>query len=221
MSVEVKRIKERLKAKFPKVNLSKKRIDEISARLAKKPDDDADDTAIDEVIQDANDFMPFEDIAREDDRVRNLEKKANQKQDPNPSDGEDPKKPSETNDDEDDDVPKWAKSLMDSNKKLSTELQEIKKGKVIETKTKSARELFEENETFKSLKDKNKDFFFRQINVESETPVEEQIESLESEYKDLVQTQKDNGSYAGTPPASGTDVDKPSDEEVDSVVENL
>lgn len=75
MAVKPELIKSRLRALFPKANLSTKRLDEISARLAKKPADDADEAAIDEVINDYNDngAMSFEEIAKSDDKIRTLE----------------------------------------------------------------------------------------------------------------------------------------------------
>lgn len=75
MAVKPELIKARLRALFPKANLSTKRLDEISARLAKKPEDDADETAIDEVITDydENGAMTFEEIAKADDKIRTLE----------------------------------------------------------------------------------------------------------------------------------------------------
>lgn len=104
MAVEVSRVKARLKAKFPKANLSKERIDAIAAKLAKKPEDDADDDAIDEILQDFNDnsAMTFEEIAKNDDRLRTLE--ASKK----------PEKTEkiETVDDDNDDTPAWAKKLV-------------------------------------------------------------------------------------------------------------
>ena len=63
----------RLKALFPKANLSQKRIDAIADKLELKVADDADDSVIDDVVNQANDFMDFEAIAKEDDRIRTLE----------------------------------------------------------------------------------------------------------------------------------------------------
>src|SRR5690606_33501808 len=92
----------RLKALFPKANLSTKRIDAITAKLESKVSDDADDAAIDEIVNQANDFMDFEALAKEDDRVRTLE--ANQKKsdegkgtDPDPDKNQNPNPENETN----------------------------------------------------------------------------------------------------------------------------
>lgn len=75
MAVKPELIKARLKIKYPKANLSNDRIDEISARLCKLPEDDADDAAVDAVLDQADAIMPFEDIAKNDDTIRTLKRK--------------------------------------------------------------------------------------------------------------------------------------------------
>ena len=83
MAVETKKVKERLKAFIATqtgLNLSNTRIDELSARLAQKPADDADDAAIDLIINEANFYQPFTELAKLDDTMRTL--KANQKTPP-------------------------------------------------------------------------------------------------------------------------------------------
>lgn len=216
MAVEAKRIKERLKAKYPKANLSNKRLDEIAARLAKKPEDDADDAAIDTVLENANDFMSFEDIAKSDDRLRTLEAKAQSKDDgkkPDDDGKQDPPAPPS-------DVPAWAQALIDSNKSLKEDLNELKTGKITENKKESARKLFEGNETLKGLKQNIKDNWFNRIDVNSETPVDEQISNLEKEYNDMVQHYADSKGYAAAPP-QGKSNTEPTNEEIDAIVEQL
>lgn len=92
MAVKPELIKSRLRALFPKANLSTKRLDEISARLAKKPQDDADEAAIDEVITDYNEngAMTFEEIAKADDKIRTLEAGKPAKVDPPKADDPNP-----------------------------------------------------------------------------------------------------------------------------------
>lgn len=220
MAVEVQKIKDRLKALFPKANLSAKRLDELSARLAKKPADDADETAIDEVINHANDFISFEDIAKEDDRVRTLEvkaKAAEDKKDP-PAPPTPPNPPAPTP--PGDDTPAWAKALIESNQKFATDLEALKTGKITETKLQQAKALFEKSEVFKSIQDeKAKEFFSKQIDINSETPFEEQIKALETTYSSLVQHQADSTDYSGAPAEGGKDA-KPSEAELDSIIAN-
>lgn len=219
MPVEAQKIKDRLKALFPKANLSAKRLDELSERLAKKPADDADQNAIDEVINAANDFIPFEDIAKEDDRVRTLETKAKAaegKQDPPKNDPPKQDDPPKT----DDDTPAWAKKQAEMMEKLSKELEEIKTGKITETKLQQAKKLFDSSEILKSIKDEeSKEFFFKQVDPNSETPFEEQIKALETRYSALVQQQADSTDYSGAP-ANGGASGKPSEKELDDIIAN-
>ncbi len=118
MAVEKTRIKERLKALYPGVNLSKERIEQISSRLAPKPADDAEDGAIDELINEANFYNPFADLAKEDDQKRTL--LANQKPIPAPEPAPNPAPAPKA----DDDTPTWAKALMERVEKMETEKQQ-------------------------------------------------------------------------------------------------
>lgn len=209
MPVEVSRIKGRLKELFPKANLSTKRLDELAARLAKKPADEADDTAIDQVINDANDFMPFADIAKEDDRIRTLEAKSKEQDPPKPNDPPaDPPAPKK-----EDDEPEWAKRLF-------AKVEAIEKGKITESKEEAAKKLFESNETLKNLKETVKEKWFNRIDVNSETSVEDQITDLEAEYTDLVQLSADSITYAGAPPNGKTNI-KPTDEELKDIADAI
>lgn len=215
MPVEVSRIKGRLRELFPKANLSNKRLDEVSARLAKKPSDDADEAAIDLVLQNANDFISFEDIAREDDRIRTLEaqvQKPNPTPEPTPTPNDPTPKPA-------DDTPSWAKSLFEANEKLASQLEEIKSGKITETKTQTARQLFEKNETFKNLKEKGKEFYFGKIDVNSETSIEDQIAEIAEVHNELVQDKADSTQHSSHPPMNSGN-EKLSDADLDSIVAN-
>lgn len=208
MPVEATRIKGKLRELFPKVNLSTRRLDEISARLAKKAADEADDDAIAQLVNDANDFMPFAEIAKEDDKIRTLE--ANQKSaDPKPTDPQ-PEPQPEPTPKPTDAVPAWAQSLLN-------EVKELKQGKIMESKSQQARKLFEENPTFKGLTEKGKEHFFNQIKLDSEVSFDDQIKDLESTYTELVQVKADSADYSGKPPAGGAD-NKPSDDELDKIV---
>lgn len=195
MAVEKSKVISRLKALFPKANLSQKRLDALADKLATKPADDADEAAIDLVINDFNSVLSIEEIAREDDRVRTLESKAN----PNPP--APPSPPAPPAPPKGDEVPSWAQAILDSNKKLEGELEAIKTGKVIETKRATASELFGKSEVLKRIPETIRKNWENRIDVNSETPFEEQIQALETEYSELVQVSADNNQYAG--PAGG------------------
>jgi hypothetical protein len=119
--------KARLKAKTKAsgVNLSQKRIDAYADRLHKKFPTVTEEADHDKHIDDLNDVVLFADVAKEDDRIRTLEAR-NRQQDPQdePDDQDEPvnnpagkRKPSK----KDDDVPAWAKTMMDELKTLKTE----------------------------------------------------------------------------------------------------
>ncbi len=200
MAVEKSKVISRLKALFPKANLSQKRLDALADKLATKPADDADEAAIDLVINDFNSVLSIEEIAREDDRVRTLESKAN----PNPP--APPSPPAPPAPPKGDEVPSWAQAILDSNKKLEGELEAIKTGKVIETKRATASELFNKSEVLKRIPETIRKNWENRIDVNSETPFEEQIQALETEYSELVQVSADNNQYAGAAGGGSTEI---------------
>jgi len=207
MPVEISRIKGRLKDLFPKANLSNKRLDELSARLAKKPSDDADDAAIDEVLNNANDIYSFEEMGKDQDRIANAENKL--KNIPPPVDETEPIDPPKP---DSKDIPAWAQSLLD-------EVKGLKEGKITETKTQSARQLFDKNETFKSLKEKGREFYFSKIDVNSETSIEDQISSIEEVHNELVQGKADITEHSNQPPMNSGN-EKLNTDDLDKIVSN-
>lgn len=220
MPIDVARVKGKLKELFPKVNLSTKRLDEISARLANKPADDADDAAIVAIINDANDFMPFADIAKEDDRIRTLE--ANQKkpatEEKTGGDGGNPNpevpKP-------DDDMPAWAKKMSEFNEKLLNEVTELKKGNVIQNKRAEAKKLFELNETLKGLDKDVQEHYLNHLKLDDDTtPLEDQVTGLAGIVQKIVQTKVDSTELPGKPPV-GADVKAFTDKDMDMIINNV
>lgn len=212
MAVKPEKIKERLRILFPKANLSQKRIDEISAKLAKKPADDADDDAVDLVINDANDLMDFEAIAKEDDRIRTLEAKVKQPNPTNPGNTEDPKPEIKTGDD----TPEWAKALLQK-------VEAIEKGEITKSKQSSIVNAFNKSEVLKNLKPEIKESWLKRIPVTddlTDEQISEQITSLENEYQALTQTSADNQSYSGPTPTGNPNADI-SDKEIDNIVDSL
>jgi hypothetical protein len=59
----------KFKAKFPAVTLSNKRLDEIADRLSKKVTNEEE---IDAKLDEMNELMPFADIQKSDDKIRDL-----------------------------------------------------------------------------------------------------------------------------------------------------
>jgi hypothetical protein len=109
------KVKARLRALFPGVNLSKTRLDKIADSVASKI---TTEDEIDDKLNDFNDIMPFTDIAKGDDRQRAIDaKKAQDDADKAKADADAAEKGGEDNQDEK--VPAWAKGLV-------TEVQTLK-----------------------------------------------------------------------------------------------
>lgn len=85
------RTKERLKSKFPNVNLSTKRTNALAAALEEDLEDEATDEEIDAELDRINKFAPFAETAKLDDELRNFRSK--EKKEPGEEGGEkkDPK----------------------------------------------------------------------------------------------------------------------------------
>lgn len=198
----------RLKALFPKANLSTKRIDVITAKLESKVSDDADDTAIDEVVNQANDFMDFEAIAKEDDRIRTLE--ANQKKG---DEGGDPPKDGKTPEQPKDDTPEWAKALLNK-------VEALEKGKVTESKANTVADLFSKSEILKGLPENQKQSWLKRVNLEAED-LSAEVSALETEYTELKQSIVDSSEYAGSPFMKTEGKDAVSDADLDTVMNQL
>jgi hypothetical protein len=223
MAVAPEKIKARLKALFPKANLSTKRLDVYAAKLAPKPADDADDAAIDAIIIDYNEVIDFEAVAKEDDKTRTLEA-AKAKADAEAAKakgGEGKKDGDEEVVEVDPDAPAWAKALLKQNEKLTSEIESIKTGNVTQTKKAQASELFGKSEILKGLKPELKERWLNRIDVNSETPFEDQIKELETELSELVQVSADNSGYAG-PAGGGSPADVKADQAViDKMLETI
>lgn len=195
MAVDKLKVIARLKALFPKANLSQLRLDAIADKLAKKPADDADDTAIDAVINDFNDVLSIEDIAKGDDRTRTLE--ADKKK----SEEIAAKKKPITSEEEEEEVETegmtaFEKQMLKKFGDLKSDIDSIKTGNVKQSKLDQAKSLLEKSEVFKKLDDDTKGFMLKNVELDSETPFEEQITGLEGMFGKMVQTTADANQYA-------------------------
>jgi len=198
----------RLKALFPKANLSTKRIDAITAKLESKVSDDADDAAIDEIVNQANDFMDFDALAKEDDRVRTLE--ANQKKG---EEGGNPPKDDPKNDPPKDDTPEWAKALL-------IKVDALEKGKITDSKANTVADLFSKSEILKGLTENQKQSWLKRVNLESEDLAAE-VAGLETEYTELKQSFADSSDLAGGTFSGTEGKTAVSDAEISAVMSNL
>jgi hypothetical protein len=223
MAVKPKKIKERLMELSPKAkNLSKARMNVLTVALAKIPADDADDDAIDAVINDHNAVFNFEEIAKSDDTIRTLQAKLkNQKPDEEEEEEEEEEEDPKPGSKKSDEMPVWAKGLFQKLDSVSTELNSIKTGKVIENKMENAKSLFAKSEILKKLPEKVQQRFLKTLELDNEDlTIEDQIAELEEENEEFVQSLADSESVAGTPPAN-TAASKVSDEELADIVGNM
>lgn len=169
-----------LKAKYPGVNLSKKRMDAIADRLAPKITDEAE---IDAKLDELNELMPFADIAKDDDRLRALEAKAKDK--PAPAKNE----PTESNEpkSEMDELKELVKGLATTVQSLAAEKQQTTiKGKLSE-----------------KLKDVPQDFYSEWTLPEKDEDIESFAEKVAAKYTALTQAVIDKGLAGSTKPVFG------------------
>lgn len=113
-----------IKAKFPAVNLSKKSLDAIAARIEPKV---TEESQIDAQIDAFNDFNPIADIAKTDDTIADLRGKLKKAATPTEK-IEPPIEPEAT-----DDTPAYVKTLMEGIKALTAEVSTLKSEKVQDT----------------------------------------------------------------------------------------
>lgn len=215
MAVTPKKIEERLLAKYPKAsNLSKARKANITASLAKIPADDADDAAIDAVIEQYNEAINFEELARQDDSLRTMKAKLDAQEPPKPpKPNEDPKPTDPANP-----MEELVKGLMGKLETITTELSEIKQGKVIETKTEQAKKLFASSEILKKLPERVQNRYLKTLDLNNdELTLEDQIAELEEENEDFIQNLVDQTDLAGAPPID-TGGGKMSEAEIDAII---
>lgn len=204
------KIIQKIRELFPNVNLSKERLDAIADKLAAKI---TEEDQIEERVNDLNEVVPFAEIAKQDDRVRTLEaevkkKAANPTDPPNPTNDPptDPPKPT-------DDTPKWAKTLLEKVEKLeSGKIATSRREKVLE-KLKDADEKYRN----RVLRD------FDRMRIDSDEDFETVLSDIESDFVDFKQLQSDIGLGNDSPFGAFGNLDKgkPSDSEVESIVDSI
>lgn len=186
------KIKARLRALFPGVNLSKERLDAIADKLKI-----TEESEIDQALEDANELMDFAAMAKQDDRLRTLE--ARQKTpatDPDPTPDPNPEqtpKPTKT-----EGTPDIAKLIQDALGPVLSELSGLKAGKtldsrrqILETKLKDAQPKFKE----KILKD------FARMNFEKDDDFDTYVTETEADLVEFNQSLADQGLSQGSKPA--------------------
>lgn len=203
MAVPAEKIKARLKALYPKANLSKARLDAFADKLAAKPADDATDEQVDEVINDYNEIINFEEVAKQDDKVRTLEARKSSTTPPKKEQEEEVIKP-------DDDAPSWAKALLQKVESLESN-----------QKAKTISEKFNSDERVKSIPE----FIRKGYIPKSDDDFEEKITELTEAYKPFAEKHKIQSIAKDTPlngdGGSTAKVKKLSEEDAKRIVESM
>ena len=114
--MELQEIKGRLRELFPKANLSTTRISQYAEKLKAKLSEESTKEDVDNLIKDLNDLVDFEQVAKDDDRLRTYQKPQPKVEEASEQ-SEEPKS---------DDVPEWAKALL-------TEVKTLREEKVQDT----------------------------------------------------------------------------------------
>lgn len=182
MAVEKDKVIGRFKSLFGTIGLSNTRLDEISAKLGAKLNDDASDEDIDARLNELNEIYPFSEIKKNDDRTLNDKKNPNRNPQPKPEPKAEPQP-------KDDDDP--LAQILGVVKNLQTEITTLKSERTAQTIS----ERFKADDRIKSLKGVQ-DHMFKgrvpQTEEEYETAVEEFVQDWKPFLeKNIIQDQKD------------------------------
>lgn len=187
------KIKARLKEKFPGVNLSSKRLDDISDKLSKKITEESE---IDAKLDEINELMPLAEIARQDDRLRTLESKSKDKQ-PTPANTD-----SNSNQDADD-MPGWFKKhVEETNKKLAEIEARNLQGSM-------------QSRLAKDLKDIPAKFYSRAALPDKEDDYAAFVEGVKTDYQSFIDEQVEKGLMSAAKPANASGGASATDKQVD------
>ena len=109
------------------------------------------------------------------------------------------------NKDPKEETPEWAKAIIEANKVMAERIASFEKEKTILTKKEQARLALQNSKLLpKEVQDKWKD----RINIESELPIEQQIQELEKEYTEIHTTIVGKNSGKGLPLGNQTPDDE-------------
>lgn len=175
-----------IKAKFPHVNLSKKRLEAIAAKIEAKVIDD--ETKIDAALDVFNEYNPLVEMAKQDDTLRDLNSKVKAA----PAKKDEPAKVEPVV--VDDDTPAWAKALIDQNKTLAADLAVIKGEKALSSIKAKATE---------KLKDVPTSYWGKRALPEKEEDLEAFVTEVQTDYTGFTKELTEKGlSIVGAPRTS-------------------
>ena len=199
--MELQEIKGRLRELFPKANLSTTRISQYTEKLKAKLSEESTKEDVDNFIKDLNDLVDFEQVAKDDDRLRTYQK-------PQPK-VEEASKPSE--EPKSDDVPEWAKALL-------TEVKTLREEKVQDT----IQSKFRNHEALKGIPTEILDLVKTPTTLDE---VDQFATTIADVYKEKQIKEKIDSFGRDIPPqgehTKKVEVKQASDKEVDDVFKNL
>lgn len=195
-------LRSRFRELFPKAqNLKKERLDLYVSKLSAKLSEESTKEDVDNLIKDLNDLVDFEQVAKDDDRLRTYQKPQQKVEEP-PKPSEEPKS---------DDVPEWAKTLL-------TEVKTLREEKVQDT----IQSKFRNHEALKGIPTEILDL------VKSPTTLDEVDQfatTIADVYKEKQIKEKLDSFGRDIPPqgehSKSVEVKQASDKEVDDVFKNL
>ena len=199
--MELQEIKGRLRELFPKANLSTTRISQYAEKLKAKLSEESTKEDVDNLIKDLNDLVDFEQVAKDDDRLRTYQK-------PQPKAEEAPKPSDEP---KNDDVPEWAKALL-------TEVKTLREEKVQDT----IQSKFRNHEALKGIPTEILDLVKTPTTLDE---VDHFATTIADVYKEKQIKEKLDSFGRDIPPqgehSKNVEVKQASDKEVDDVFKNL
>lgn len=185
-------IKTRLKVKHAGVNFSKKRLDAIADKLNTKLGEDAEDEAIDSELDALNEIFPFADLAKNDDRLRNIDAKE--------KDTKSKTEESKTEDPAPDGQPDIAKIIQAALAPLTQEIASLKAGKTTDSRrTQLEAVLKDVNPKFKDTSLKA----FGRMVFETDEDFEVYKDELTTDAKEFVQSEADTKMSGSIQPIMG------------------
>lgn len=210
-----------IKAKFPAINLSKKRLNLIAAIIEKKVIDD--EAKIDAQLDEFNFFNPIAELAKQDDTIRNLEGKLKPEQPPKDKDDKTEKDDKTKAPDLPDDTPGYVKTMLESFtkgfEKLSTAVDSLQKEK-------AQTSILEKVKTGK-LKDVPVEFWGDRKLPEKEEEIEAFETKVETDYTQFTNKLTEKGlsvlpsAKSGTAPDPKGNGKTATKEELDTVMKDI
>lgn len=204
----IDKIKTKLKELFPNLNLSKERVEAIAKAVNSGI---TEEEAIETQLNLVNSVTPFAELARLDDVERNFKSRK-------PETPPAPVPAPETK--QDDEIPAWAKALVESNKELKEQLAGQQVATLKEKRT----------ATFKaSIKDLPKEMqelrlkSFNRMSFENDEDFNEYITDTTAEVSAHVQAEKDsqNSGYRPQTPSKDVTLSKAEQESIDEAVAGM